>query len=69
MFSSRYGWRAATAAACLSLFLGVGSASRAADPEIDALRKQIYAAKPSERALYAPEEQDLTSMLYAACGR
>ena len=35
----------------------------------DALRKQIYAAKPSERALYAPEEQDLTSMLYAACGR
>jgi hypothetical protein len=35
----------------------------------DALRKQIYAAKPSERATYAPEEQDLTSMLYAACGR
>ncbi len=35
----------------------------------DALRKQIYAAKPSERATYAPEEQDLTSMLFAACGR
>jgi hypothetical protein len=35
----------------------------------DALRKQIYAAKPSERATWAPEEQDLTSMLYAACGR
>jgi hypothetical protein len=35
----------------------------------DALRKQIYAAKPSDRALYAPEEQDLTSMLYATCGR
>lgn len=35
----------------------------------DALRRQIYAAKPSERDLYAPEEQDLTSMLYAACGR
>jgi hypothetical protein len=34
----------------------------------DALRKQIYAAKPSERATYAPEEQDLTSMLFAACG-
>jgi len=34
----------------------------------DALRKQIYAAKPSERATWAPEEQDLTSMLYAACG-
>jgi len=35
----------------------------------DALRKQIYAAKPSERVAWAPEEQDLTSMLYAACGR
>lgn len=35
----------------------------------DALRKQIYAAKPSERATYAPEEQDLTSMLFATCGR
>ncbi len=35
----------------------------------DALRKQIYTAKPSERATYAPEEQDLTTMLYAACGR
>ena len=35
----------------------------------DALRKQIYAAKPSERATYAPEEQDLTSMLFAACQR
>ena len=35
----------------------------------DALRKQIYTAKPSERATWAPEEQDLTSMLYAACGR
>jgi len=35
----------------------------------DALRKQIYAAKPSERATWAPEEQDLTTMLYAACGR
>jgi hypothetical protein len=35
----------------------------------DALRKQIYAAKPSERVTWAPEEQDLTSMLYAACGR
>ena len=35
----------------------------------DALRKQIYAAKPSARATYAPEEQDLTSMLFAACGR
>jgi len=34
----------------------------------DALRKQIYAAKPSERAAWAPEEQDLTSMLFAACG-
>lgn len=34
----------------------------------DALRRQIYAARPSERGLYAPEEQDLTSMLYAACG-
>lgn len=33
----------------------------------DALRRQIYAAKPSDRSLYAPEEQDLTSMLYAAC--
>lgn len=35
----------------------------------DALRKLIYAAKPSERATWAPEEQDLTSMLFAACGR
>ena len=35
----------------------------------DALRRQIYASKPSERSLYAPEEQDLTSMLYATCGR
>jgi len=35
----------------------------------DALRQQIYAAKPSERATYAPEEQDLTSMLFAACQR
>jgi len=35
----------------------------------DALRKQIYTAKPSERSTWAPEEQDLTSMLYAACGR
>ncbi len=35
----------------------------------DILRKQIYAAKPSERATYAPEEQDLTSMLFAACQR
>ena len=34
----------------------------------DALRRQIYAARPSDRSLYAPEEQDLTSMLYAACG-
>ena len=34
----------------------------------DALRKQIYAAKPSERSTFAPEEQDLTSMLNAACG-
>jgi type IV secretory pathway VirB10-like protein len=34
----------------------------------DALRKQIYAAKPSERPQFAPEEQDLTSMLFAACG-
>ncbi|MBS0213797.1 MAG: hypothetical protein JSR26_11565 [Proteobacteria bacterium] len=34
----------------------------------DALRRQIYAARPSDRDLYAPEEQDLTSMLYAACG-
>jgi hypothetical protein len=34
----------------------------------DALRKQIYAATPSERATYAPEEQDLTAMLFAACG-
>jgi len=34
----------------------------------DALRKEIYAAKPSERSTYAPEEQDLTTMLYAACG-
>lgn len=33
----------------------------------DALRRQIYASKPSDRSLYAPEEQDLTSMLYAAC--
>ena len=35
----------------------------------DELRKQIYAAMPSERGKYAPEEQDLTKMLYAACGR
>lgn len=35
----------------------------------DALRKQIYLAKPSERTAWAPEEQDLTSMLYAACRR
>lgn len=35
----------------------------------DALRKQIYAAMPSERIKYAPEEQDLTRMLYAACQR
>ncbi len=35
----------------------------------DALRKQIYAAKPSERTTWAPEEQDLTAMLFAACGR
>lgn len=35
----------------------------------DALRKQIYAALPSERVKYAPEEQDLTSMLYTACQR
>lgn len=35
----------------------------------DALRKQIYAARPTERATWAPEEQDLSSMLYAACGR
>lgn len=35
----------------------------------DALRKQIYAAKPTQRATWAPEEQDLSSMLYAACGR
>lgn len=34
----------------------------------DLLRRQIYAAKPSDRSLYAPEEQDLTSMLYSACG-
>ncbi len=34
----------------------------------DALRRQIYAARPSERASYAPEEQDLTTMLYTACG-
>lgn len=34
----------------------------------DALRRQIYAAKPADRAIYAPEEQDLTSMLYATCG-
>ncbi|MBS0195116.1 MAG: hypothetical protein JSR34_12845 [Proteobacteria bacterium] len=34
----------------------------------DALRRQIYAARPSDRDLYAPEEQDLTTMLYAACG-
>jgi hypothetical protein len=34
----------------------------------DALRKQIYAHNPSERATWAPEEQDLTSMLYANCG-
>lgn len=35
----------------------------------DELRRQIYAAMPSERVKYAPEEQDLTKMLYAACGR
>jgi hypothetical protein len=35
----------------------------------DELRKQIYAAMPSERVKYAPEEQDLTKMLFAACGR
>lgn len=35
----------------------------------DALRKQIYASMPSDRYKYAPEEQDLTRMLYAACGR
>lgn len=35
----------------------------------DELRRQIYAAKPSERVKYAPEEQDLSKMLYAACGR
>ena len=35
----------------------------------DELRKQIYAAMPSERVKYAPEEQDLSKMLYAACGR
>jgi len=35
----------------------------------DALRREIYAARPSDRAQFAPEEQDLTSMLYAACGR
>jgi hypothetical protein len=35
----------------------------------DELRRQIYAAMPSERVKYAPEEQDLTSMLYAACQR
>ena len=34
----------------------------------DALRKQIYAARPSERVSYAPEEQDLTRMLSTACG-
>ncbi|HEY2347199.1 MAG TPA: hypothetical protein VGH80_15210 [Xanthomonadaceae bacterium] len=34
----------------------------------DALRRQIYAAKPDDRSIYAPEEQDLTSMLYATCG-
>jgi hypothetical protein len=34
----------------------------------DGLRKQIYAAFPSERANYAPEEQDLTRMLYTSCG-
>jgi hypothetical protein len=34
----------------------------------DALRKQIYAAMPSERSVYAPEEQDLTRMLSTACG-
>lgn len=34
----------------------------------DALRRQIYAALPSERPGYAPEEQDLTRMLYGACG-
>ena len=35
----------------------------------DALRKQIYAAMPSERVKFAPEEQDLTKMLFATCGR
>ncbi|MEO5595938.1 MAG: hypothetical protein ABIQ97_02195, partial [Lysobacteraceae bacterium] len=35
----------------------------------DALRKQIYDSMPSDRYKYAPEEQDLTRMLYAACGR
>jgi hypothetical protein len=35
----------------------------------DELRRQIYAAMPSERVKYAPEEQDLSKMLYAACGR
>ena len=35
----------------------------------DLLRRQIYAANPSDRDLYAPEEQDLTVMLYSACGR
>ena len=35
----------------------------------DELRRQIYAAMPSERVKYAPEEQDLTKMLFAACGR
>ena len=34
----------------------------------NALRKQIYASKPSDRYRFAPEEQDLTSMLFAACG-
>lgn len=33
----------------------------------DLLRRQIYASKPSDRSLYAPEEQDLTTMLYATC--
>ncbi|MEO8743112.1 MAG: hypothetical protein ABI365_07975 [Lysobacteraceae bacterium] len=35
----------------------------------DALRKQIYAATPTDRAQFAPEEQDLSSMLYAKCRR
>jgi hypothetical protein len=44
MVSSRDGWRAATAAACVSL-LGAICASSAADPEIDALRKQMEELK------------------------